>query len=496
MAQFTQPILTHQGKALMARLTASADKINFTKIVTSTAIYTVDDIESLTSLEAIRQETLVASTSVVNGIQVKIEAAMTNAELAIGYLNNTLGIYARDSADSEILYAVCIVDLNIAGNAPAFIPPFSGQLFEMLYNITMRVGNAQNVILTVDPAAIVTIRTLELHNTNETAHENRFDNMRGWILDRIDDVIEGGVSVSVVDNTKLNLRGLPSGDRANFALLQELPNTNILHNWDFRNRTSIVNQRGQTEYTRLITNPSRVHTIDRWFLWHTDTGVAITDNGLYLYSTAANLVSIEQMIEHIDRLLGKTLTISIMIDGTVYSNAVTLPNSWPDRNTSYGTFRFLNGAANIYLRFMTGGSCGVRISALQQGVPLTIQAVKLELGTVSTLANDPPQDFGQQLAICQRYQIAVDVSRARSYRFNTDSIWFSIPVPTSLRIRPTIENPTTLNVRNLTNTYQSGFTFLVDGAGQNNILLRATKNAHGLTDAQLHLNSTIFNANL
>ena len=37
------------------------------------------------------------------------------------------------------------------------------------------------------------------------------------------------------------------------------------------------------------------------------------------------------------------------------------------------------------------------------GYSFNIVAIKLELGSVSTLANDPPADYGEQLALCQCY---------------------------------------------------------------------------------------------
>ena len=43
---------------------------------------------------------------------------------------------------------------------------------------------------------------------------------------------------------------------------------------------------------------------------------------------------------------------------------------------------------------------------------MLIQAVKLETGPVSTLANDPPPDFGLELLKCQRYQRPLFVGRA------------------------------------------------------------------------------------
>lgn len=63
---------------------------------------------------------------------------------------------------------------------------------------------------------------------------------------------------------------------------------------------------------------------------------------------------------------------------------------------------------------------------------ITIDAVKLELGTVSTLQYDAPPIYSQELAKCQRYFQRIggtgNVLFANGYAYNTTTAQMSFPV--------------------------------------------------------------------
>lgn len=70
-----------------------------------------------------------------------------------------------------------------------------------------------------------------------------------------------------------------------------------------------------------------------------------------------------------------------------------------------------------------------------------ILAVKLERGTISTLANDPPADYGEQLALCQQYYVRISGTGEPigfGYVSGTTQARVKIPLPTKMRIVPTI----------------------------------------------------------
>lgn len=165
-----------------------------------------------------------------------------------------------------------------------------------------------------------------------------------------------------------------------------LPRRNLLHNWDFRNP---VNQRGVSDTISAVG-----YFIDRWKL--TSGSVTIGTAGLTLRGT------IVQISEY---PWGTNVTASVrMVSGTA---TITYDNTTKTTTVT-----------------SSGG---------------VIEAVKLEYGSVSTLANDAPADYGEQLALCQRYFIAVPAYMPLAcYLNSTTSVNISVPVPVEMRINPTI----------------------------------------------------------
>ena len=155
---------------------------------------------------------------------------------------------------------------------------------------------------------------------------------------------------------------------------------NILHNWDFRNP---VNQRG---VSGLVTNG--LYGFDRWISHEGDTyfnpsNIALSAGG-----------AIEQRIEGV-LLAGKTVTVSILTseNGIEFASGV-FPSSTGTvvLTVSPLTITLGHGGTYMFIRVKTSSA-------------RYIQAIKLELGTVSTLAYDPPMEYGTELTKCQRYFI-------------------------------------------------------------------------------------------
>ena len=151
MAQFSNTVITQKGQALMAKMMAGTGNIQFTKIRTSSQTYTAAQLAALTSLANVRQETLISGVTRTNNTAIKITGAVNNLTLATGYSCNTVGVYAIDPNEGEILYGV-----TIAENAD-FIPAYNGLTQTGIeFAIVMSVGNSANVTLQVDPAAVAT----------------------------------------------------------------------------------------------------------------------------------------------------------------------------------------------------------------------------------------------------------------------------------------------------------------------------------------------------
>jgi hypothetical protein len=166
MAEYSKLITTAKGQALIAKIIAgTATDYDFTRVVASDDEYEITDLESLTSLTE-KQSADIAEKEIVNQVGVKVSTAFSNADLVEGYYMRTLGLYATDPDEGEILYAVCI---ETTGNC--YMPPFSGTTVSgAIVNMTTYVSNSEDVTLVVDPAALVTVTMFEDLEADVNAH--------------------------------------------------------------------------------------------------------------------------------------------------------------------------------------------------------------------------------------------------------------------------------------------------------------------------------------
>ena len=158
MAEFSKLVVTRKGQALIAKMLAgTATDIDFTKVAASDAEYQVEELEGLDSLNGIMQEAEVSRKTRTNEVAVKVETAFSNMKLTVGYHMRVLGLYALDPDDGEILYAACV---ELSGNC--YMPPYNGITVSGAYiQLVTTVGNADNVSLEVNPAAIATIGDIQ-----------------------------------------------------------------------------------------------------------------------------------------------------------------------------------------------------------------------------------------------------------------------------------------------------------------------------------------------
>ena len=152
MSEFRQLIITNKGQALMAKLIAGTANVTFTKVAASSTTYSDSQIPGLTGLSNIKQQVAVSKVTKINSVAVQVDAAMENSSLTTGYYMNSLGLYAKDPDEGEILYAVA------GANVGAYMPPYNGITVSGAYlKLVTTVSNASNVSMTVDPAAVATV---------------------------------------------------------------------------------------------------------------------------------------------------------------------------------------------------------------------------------------------------------------------------------------------------------------------------------------------------
>ena len=167
-------------------------------------------------------------------------------------------------------------------------------------------------------------------------------------------------------------------------------NPNLLDNWYFVGGGSQlgdgvfpINQRGLTSYT------GGGGKLDRWKHLNGNGTLTLTANGIVMTATGDLYLSQVFGTSAVNAKSG-AWTISVKTaDGTVYSKTyadndqgLTLPST---------TYIYAGGSSSLAIKVPAGVTSE------------TISAIKLEKGSVSTLANDIPPVFSEELAKCQHY---------------------------------------------------------------------------------------------
>jgi len=256
-----------------------------------------------------------------------------------------------------------------------------------------------------------------------------------------------------------------------------LPNRNLLHNWDFRHP---VNQRGASSYTGAR------YGIDRWYVASSSVTAELVSDGVKFTNSGDSTGYIRQWLEY-----GTP-------DGE-YCFTIFAEDSTSSSNTMYfgysdNTFSSSVPIAAGYNSVVSSADKSVKRVQINicAGASVTLIAAKLERGNFSTLAYDAPADYGEQLALCQRYCLKLAGGTAR-YRPSqkTGSIFdFIIPTPVSMRVTPSFSG-TLGTVHAYGGDAQTGFTFAIVSLDSNSIVVRATKSSHGLSDAMLGITSNL-----
>ncbi|MBS6062648.1 MAG: hypothetical protein KH972_02130 [Peptostreptococcaceae bacterium] len=149
-------IITKQGQSLIAKMIAGTDTAKFTKLQTSSHDYTSDSLELLSELTEVKQEVEVSSVKKTDTSLVQVVAAIDNKEIVDGYYVRTIGLFAKDSKQNEILYAIATDD------KPDYMPAFGGKTVSGIsYRLNTKVDVANQVIIELNPANSATIEQVE-----------------------------------------------------------------------------------------------------------------------------------------------------------------------------------------------------------------------------------------------------------------------------------------------------------------------------------------------
>lgn len=157
MPEFSKLVITENGRKLISKIIMGTENIKFTKVSVSSTGYTEEQLATLTALENVEQTSLVSKVTRTDSFVMKVEAAFSNVDLTEGYNLNTLGLYATDPDEGEILYAVT---REKSGNC--YMPAYNGTTVTAAYiQLFTSVGNADNISMEINPGAYATIGDIQ-----------------------------------------------------------------------------------------------------------------------------------------------------------------------------------------------------------------------------------------------------------------------------------------------------------------------------------------------
>ena len=191
--EFASFVITNVGQSLMAKMMQGRGKVDFTAIKLSSQTYTEEQLAGLTSLANVKQTAPITKKTVVNATAIQIEGAIDNTALNTGYNIQTIGLFAIDPDDGEILYAVA------RATTAGYMPPYNGITVSGGYfKFVVTVGAANQVTVTVDPAGYASIGDVQ-------ALQKEVDNLKGYVGLEDDSVF--GVEADFANRTFTRLAG-------------------------------------------------------------------------------------------------------------------------------------------------------------------------------------------------------------------------------------------------------------------------------------------------
>ena len=143
---YNSAVRTSAGNELLSRVMAGETTITFTKLATSE-----EGIDTFT----IKQELVPSSTKFVrnNKTGVILDGVFNNVSVVTGYYINTIGIYAKDSDDNEVLFSYLTAD-----DTPTYMEAYNGQVpFSIRIQVESGISLDDGSLIIIDPQGVATI---------------------------------------------------------------------------------------------------------------------------------------------------------------------------------------------------------------------------------------------------------------------------------------------------------------------------------------------------
>lgn len=287
-------------------------------------------------------------------------------------------------------------------------------------------------------------------------------------------------------------------------------NPNLLINGDFQ-----VWQRGTNfAYNGSVPTQCNIYTADRWRVVQSSPDATFTigkgnsSNGSYFSIVNMNkpsnmLLTLHQKLEpyhlqsgiytlsyeccHTSTISTRARIYSFGRQSDVLTSNVHKYDGSGNWQKYTHTFQLTNEDISNTLEI----SFDLGINEVHTNGSFFIRNVKLELGTVATPFT--PRPYSEELAMCKRYLYRFKyLTHLRMVAQDANSAWFWFPTGTSFRTTPTgLFGSESIEWYMMTPNVipNSGWTLSIDTVYEDGVLLKASKNNHGMTDITLKIQS-------
>jgi hypothetical protein len=322
---------------------------------------------------------------------------------------------------------------------------YGGNIWRCLIDDTSRVEPAEGVNWTLfieEPTNLVEriiapVETNPATNAYAVGKQLIFNGLlcKATSVIAVGDTLAVGTNLALSDNVVEQIYSLNQGLTNSLA--------NISHENLLDNPWFTVNQRGIDSTTETWTQ--NIIGVDRWKNFSNTKKLILTADGVS--ELEGGIVTLYQVFDTENdtafiNIYGKVVTISILYaDGTIDSGTALVPLNHL-RPQSRQDVRFITNTEHT--SFVQIESYDIRSNVVIEGkAGNIIRAIKLELGSVSTLAMDTAPNYTTELAKCQRYFYRMYAGTGSNPWIAIGMVWSSnifntiVPIP-PMRTSPTI----------------------------------------------------------
>ena len=156
MAIFKDTTITDNGRALIANALGNNKQITFTRMATSSKVYSdTTDVSKLINIDEIKQTVNLSRIS-QEGTRVRLNAIFTNASVSSAYKIETIGLYGKIDSGNEILYSV-----TRAAESDT-MPATNGiNLATVEIDLITEINNSNGATMVINPSTLATLSTLQ-----------------------------------------------------------------------------------------------------------------------------------------------------------------------------------------------------------------------------------------------------------------------------------------------------------------------------------------------